>query len=391
MSVAHHWHIVTGVSINALVQSISSVVVVCHHAFEFESSIATIFSLRPFDLFPETQFGSRSGNLLRRLAESILLGYCAGSASHFVSKSAIDFACLSRLIQVVPNHGSHATCLYTGWKGGFLENFKFAASMVHRNVKFLVLTCEGDAGSVCGLVSIRIHECAVTEMVGRDRTVREPLELLHMDLFGPVSVESINKKKYCLVVTDDCSKFSWVFFLAYKDETYDMLHDLIVGLENMLRHKVKTIRNKLNTAGKVNVVRHNLLLLVKVNAVRHKLTTAGDEITMKVDGLCQIVGFSLSAHTIKYALTINPTIYTLCIEQFWAIVKAKTINGEVQLQGPQWMEDGSSLLNRRLCHKEMDDSLVRAATTATSLDAEQDRGARNMGDIMLRLGLENVL
>ncbi|GJX36217.1 putative ribonuclease H-like domain-containing protein [Tanacetum coccineum] len=62
-----------------------------------------------------------------------------------------------------------------------------------------------------------------------ERTVREPLELLHMDLFGPVSVESVNRKKYCLVVTDDCSKFSWVFFLAYKDETYDMLHDLIVG------------------------------------------------------------------------------------------------------------------------------------------------------------------
>ncbi|GJY35577.1 ribonuclease H-like domain-containing protein [Tanacetum coccineum] len=75
-----------------------------------------------------------------------------------------------------------------------------------------------------------------------ERTIREPLELLHMDLFGPVSVESVNRKKYCLVVTDDCSKFSWVFFLAYKDETYDMLHDLIVGLENKLRHKVKTIR-----------------------------------------------------------------------------------------------------------------------------------------------------
>ncbi|GKE63794.1 putative ribonuclease H-like domain-containing protein [Tanacetum coccineum] len=52
-----------------------------------------------------------------------------------------------------------------------------------------------------------------------ERTVREPLELLHMDLFGPVSVESVNRKKYYLVVTDDCSKFSWVFFLAYKDET----------------------------------------------------------------------------------------------------------------------------------------------------------------------------
>ncbi|GKB40950.1 putative ribonuclease H-like domain-containing protein [Tanacetum coccineum] len=75
-----------------------------------------------------------------------------------------------------------------------------------------------------------------------EKTVREPLELLHMDLFGPVSVASLNRKKYCLVVTDDYSRFSWVFFLVYKDETYDILHDLIVGLENKLRRKVKTIR-----------------------------------------------------------------------------------------------------------------------------------------------------
>ncbi|GJU65125.1 putative ribonuclease H-like domain-containing protein [Tanacetum coccineum] len=75
-----------------------------------------------------------------------------------------------------------------------------------------------------------------------EKSIREPLELLHMDLFGPVSVESVHKKKYCLVVTYDYSRFSWVFFLAYKDETYDILHDLIVGLENKLRQKVKTIR-----------------------------------------------------------------------------------------------------------------------------------------------------
>ncbi|GJS17236.1 ribonuclease H-like domain-containing protein [Tanacetum coccineum] len=92
------------------------------------------------------------------------------------------------------------------------------------------------------LVKGNLFEGILQEIDEEERTVREPLELLHMDLFGPVSVESINKKKYCLVVTDDCSKFSWVFFLAYKDETYDMLHDLIVGLENKLRHKVKTIR-----------------------------------------------------------------------------------------------------------------------------------------------------
>ncbi|GKB36483.1 putative ribonuclease H-like domain-containing protein [Tanacetum coccineum] len=75
-----------------------------------------------------------------------------------------------------------------------------------------------------------------------ERTIRKPLELLHMDLFGPVSVESINKKKYCLVVTDDFSRFSWVFFLATKDETAKILCKFIIGLKNQLNHKVKIIR-----------------------------------------------------------------------------------------------------------------------------------------------------
>ncbi|GJS50557.1 hypothetical protein Tco_0623919 [Tanacetum coccineum] len=48
-------------------------------------------------------------------------------------------------------------------------------------------------------------------------------------------------------------------------------------------------------------------------------------------GFKQTIDF-LNANPIKYALTINPTIYTSCIEQLWATVKAKTVNGEVQLQ-----------------------------------------------------------
>ncbi|GKB09421.1 hypothetical protein Tco_0837733 [Tanacetum coccineum] len=47
-------------------------------------------------------------------------------------------------------------------------------------------------------------------------------------------------------------------------------------------------------------------------------------------GFEEIVDF-LNANPIKYALTINPTIYTSCIEQFWDTAKAKTVNGEVQL------------------------------------------------------------
>ncbi|GJT36287.1 hypothetical protein Tco_0926706 [Tanacetum coccineum] len=49
------------------------------------------------------------------------------------------------------------------------------------------------------------------------------------------------------------------------------------------------------------------------------------------DGFKQIVDF-LNAHPIKYALTVNPTIYTACIAQFWATAKVKIINKEVQIQ-----------------------------------------------------------
>nr|GEV03083.1 hypothetical protein [Tanacetum cinerariifolium] len=47
-------------------------------------------------------------------------------------------------------------------------------------------------------------------------------------------------------------------------------------------------------------------------------------------GFEQIVDI-LNTHPIRYALTVNPTIYISCIEQFWSIAKAKTINGELQL------------------------------------------------------------
>ncbi|GJS70054.1 putative ribonuclease H-like domain-containing protein [Tanacetum coccineum] len=63
-----------------------------------------------------------------------------------------------------------------------------------------------------------------------------------MDLFGPTSVRSINHKTYYLVVTDDFSRFSWVFFLATKDKTSGILKTFISRIENQINHKVKIIR-----------------------------------------------------------------------------------------------------------------------------------------------------
>ncbi|GJV76498.1 putative ribonuclease H-like domain-containing protein, partial [Tanacetum coccineum] len=69
-----------------------------------------------------------------------------------------------------------------------------------------------------------------------------PLHFLHMDLFGPTFVKILMKKMYCLVVTDNYSKFTWVFFLATTDETSGILKSFITGIENLVDHKVKEIR-----------------------------------------------------------------------------------------------------------------------------------------------------
>ncbi|GJS14455.1 putative ribonuclease H-like domain-containing protein [Tanacetum coccineum] len=74
-------------------------------------------------------------------------------------------------------------------------------------------------------------------------SISHTLQLLHMDLFGPTSVRSLNHKTYCLVITDDFSRFSWVFFLRTKDETSGILKEFIRQIENQLNQKVKTIRS----------------------------------------------------------------------------------------------------------------------------------------------------
>nr|GEY97452.1 putative ribonuclease H-like domain-containing protein [Tanacetum cinerariifolium] len=63
-----------------------------------------------------------------------------------------------------------------------------------------------------------------------------------MDLFGPTSVSSISHKWYCLVVTDDFSRFTWTFFLKSKDETSDILKKFITKIEYLKDLKVKIIR-----------------------------------------------------------------------------------------------------------------------------------------------------
>ncbi|GJT23022.1 retrovirus-related pol polyprotein from transposon TNT 1-94 [Tanacetum coccineum] len=53
------------------------------------------------------------------------------------------------------------------------------------------------------------------------------LELINMDIDGPIRVESINGKKYILVIVDDYSRYTWVYFLETKDEAPEMIKKFI--------------------------------------------------------------------------------------------------------------------------------------------------------------------
>ncbi|GKE10340.1 retrovirus-related pol polyprotein from transposon TNT 1-94 [Tanacetum coccineum] len=73
------------------------------------------------------------------------------------------------------------------------------------------------------------------------------LQLLHMDLCGPMRVESINGKKYVFVIVDDYSRYTWTHFLRSKDETPEVLIDFLRLVQRGLHAQVKTVRTDKGT------------------------------------------------------------------------------------------------------------------------------------------------
>jgi transposase InsO family protein len=74
-------------------------------------------------------------------------------------------------------------------------------------------------------------------------TTSRPLELLHMDLFGPIAYLSIGGTKYGLVIVDDYSRFIWVFFLQDKSKTQGTLKHFLRRAQNEFELRSKKIRS----------------------------------------------------------------------------------------------------------------------------------------------------
>ncbi|GJY90434.1 retrovirus-related pol polyprotein from transposon TNT 1-94 [Tanacetum coccineum] len=88
----------------------------------------------------------------------------------------------------------------------------------------------------------KVHLCSACQLKKRKKYTHKPkskniimevLHTLHIDLCGPMRVQSINGKKYILVIVDDFSRFTWVKFLRSKDETPEFVIDFLKQIQSV--------------------------------------------------------------------------------------------------------------------------------------------------------------
>ncbi|GJZ38130.1 putative ribonuclease H-like domain-containing protein, partial [Tanacetum coccineum] len=232
-----------------------------------------------FNLFSVSQMCDKKNSVLFTDTECVVLSpdFKLTDESHVLLKvPRKDNMYSVDLKNVVPQGG--LTCLFA--KATPDESNLWHRRLGHVNFKTMNKLVKGNL--VRGLPSklFEINQTCVACQKGKQHrascksktvsSISQPLQMLHMDLFGPTFVKSLMKKMYCLVVTDDFSRFSWVFFLATKDETSEILKTFITGIENLIDLRVKVIRcdngtefknRVMNQFCEIKVLRGNLVLL----------------------------------------------------------------------------------------------------------------------------------
>ncbi|KAJ9552198.1 hypothetical protein OSB04_016243 [Centaurea solstitialis] len=146
---------------------------------------------------------------------------------------------------------SQKLCLFS--KASMTESSLWHRRMGHMNIKTMNLLVKNQLVRGLPPKEFTLDDHCVACLKGKQHkashksktinTISAPLQLLHMDLFGPTNVMSIGKKSYCLVIIDDYSRFTWVFFLRTKDETSGLIKPFVKRVENQVNLRVKVIRS----------------------------------------------------------------------------------------------------------------------------------------------------
>ncbi|GJY23362.1 putative ribonuclease H-like domain-containing protein, partial [Tanacetum coccineum] len=204
-----------------------------------------------FNLFSVSQMYDKKNSALFNDTECIVLSpnFKLTAESHVLLKvPRKNNMYIVDLKNIVPKAG--LTCLFA--KATYDESKLWHRRLGHINFKTMNKLVKGNLVRGLPLKLFEIDQTCVSCQKGKQHrascksktvsSINQPLHMLHMDLFGLTFVKSLMKKMYCLVVTDDYSRFSWVFFLATKDETSGILKSFITGVENLIDQRVKVIR-----------------------------------------------------------------------------------------------------------------------------------------------------
>jgi hypothetical protein len=97
-------------------------------------------------------------------------------------------------------------------------------------------------GKVCGECQIG-KQVRMSHPMLEHQTTSKVLELLHMDLMGPMQVESLGGKRYAFVVVDDYSRYTWVNFVREKSDTFSVFKELCTQLQREKGSNVVRIRS----------------------------------------------------------------------------------------------------------------------------------------------------
>nr|GEU84881.1 retrovirus-related Pol polyprotein from transposon TNT 1-94 [Tanacetum cinerariifolium] len=165
-----------------------------------------------------------------------------------------------------------------------LINFiqKFLGTVKIRNDHVAKIMGYARQGLVRGLSKLKFekdHLCSACAM-GKSKkkyhkpksedTNQEKLYLLHMDLCGLMRVESINRKKYILVIVDHYSRFTWVKFLRSKDEA----SDFIIKFLKMIQVRLKVLVRRIRTGNGTKFVNQTLREYYEEVGISHETSVA---------------------------------------------------------------------------------------------------------------------
>nr|GEY71206.1 reverse transcriptase domain-containing protein [Tanacetum cinerariifolium] len=190
--------------------------------------------------------------------------------------------------QIAPilGYGDLSTCFIRDLKGNdLLTASSSQAWLWHRrlsHLKFDTINMLSKNDIVVGLRKLKFvkdHLCSSYELGKAKRksfhtklnpSSKRRLQLLHMDLCGPMRVASINGNRYVLVSVDDYSRYTWTHFLRSKDETLEVLINFLRLLQRGLQAQVRIVQTDKGT----KFLNQNLHAYFTAEGIHHQTSVA---------------------------------------------------------------------------------------------------------------------